>query len=239
MDGQRRAFITGITLIITIALGSCETGFTPHVTPLILGTAPPGLPFTTAAPPSTQLPALVGGTAEAENPLVPETFIGPAPSRLRRGDPSILSYEKVACGTLEGALCYELCSGGECQVQVWEDPRIKVFVDAVDRHEEMINKWTIAEQEARRGRFEAFGKCVAGLGAAAGAYAAVTAINPEPITKTVMALTGGVAALAFCGSSLIGTNIDAFERDYFLSESERSAGIADEMHLDLQINPPE
>jgi len=54
-----------------------------------------------------------------------------------------------------------------------------------------------------------------------------------------MALTGGVAALALCGSSLIGTNIDAFERDYYLSESERSAGIADEMYLDLQINPPE
>jgi len=122
MDGQRRAFITGISLIITIALGACETSFTPHVTPLILGTAPPGQPFTTAVPPSTQIPALVGGTAEAENPLIPETFIGPAPSRLRRGDPNILSYEKVACGTLESELCYELCSAGECIVSCGKIP---------------------------------------------------------------------------------------------------------------------
>ena len=118
------------------------------------------------------------------------------------GDPEVASYQEVYCGAPDH-ICYELCYQNTCGTYDGSRPRVEQFIKAVDDREVAIIDWESEERTERASGVAAFGSCATSLSAAAPAYAVVTAVDPEPISKTILIVGGAVVAGVVCGGSLL------------------------------------
>lgn len=180
-------FIVLLIVSILVSLTACEVEYDPEFTPLIMY-GPTG--------------SNVFGTPVTISTTIPEVVIGPAPSPNRKGDPRIVSYEEVWCGDVE-KICYELCFEMECGIYDASSPRVQQFINAVDDREAAILGWESEARSKRTSGFTAFTSCVTAVVGSAPAYAVVTAADPEPISKTILAVAGVVVAGVICVNSVL------------------------------------
>jgi hypothetical protein len=205
-------------VLAAFSMAACEVQFTPQVTPLVLVTAA-GSPhaFGTVGAAGTASPLDVSATAEAELILTIVAFAQQEPSPNRRGDRRVASYEEVWCGDIT-RVCYELCFQNECGIYDISNPRVAQFVAAVDSREDEIIALESEARTQRRSGVAAFVSCAGTLLAGGGAYALVTAVDPEPVSKTLLAVGGAIVAGVACGGSLFsyadsGTEVSIHEQE--------------------------
>ena|SRR3990172_6742697 len=219
-----RAAKMTILLLAAASMAACEVQFTPQVTPLVLVTAA-GSPhaFGTIGPAGTPSPLEASATAEAEVVLTMVALAQQlAPSPNRRGDPRAASYEEVWCGDIS-RICFELCFRSECGVYDISNPRVAQFVDAIDAREDEILATESNVRSRRKSGFAAFVSCAGTLAAGGGAYTLITAVDPEPVSKTVLAVGGAIIAAVACGGSLFAygdanTEISIHEQEMWRQE---------------------
>jgi hypothetical protein len=118
----------------------------------------------------------------------------------RGGDPRGLHYEEVLCpGGRLGQRCYRLCVRGECQI--WPDDsahsRVQTFIEAVKAIGSETGK-------ARNADVARITFSLTTLSTCGGAILTAALVDPEPGTKTVLALVGLLSLLSGCGGSLAG-----------------------------------
>ena len=230
-----RAARMTVLLFATASMAACEVQFTPQVTPLVLVTAV-GSPhaFGTIGPAGTPSPLEASATAEAEVVL---TMVALAqklePSPNRRGNPRVASYEEVWCGDIE-RVCYELCYQSQCGTYEASNPRVDQFIAAVDARQTMGLELASKDRTGKALNFAAFGSCVGTVVAGGGVYVLVTAANPEPITKTILAGIGAIAAGSACIGSLVGRGNVNTDRTELEVERNRQALIAEQAFTYLQ-----
>jgi hypothetical protein len=212
---------------------ACEVQFTPQVTPLVLVTAA-GSPhaFGTIGPAGTPSPLEASATAEAEIVLTmvawPRSWSPPT-----TGDPRVASYEEAWCGDIE-RVCYELCYQSQCGTYEASNPRVDQFIAAVDARESMGLEFASKDRTLKALNFAAFGSCVGTVVAGGGVYALVTALDPEPVSKIVLAGVGAVAAGSACIGSLVGRGNVNTDRSELERERSRQALIAEQAFTYLE-----
>jgi len=218
-----------ITLVLAaFSMVACEVEFTPQVTPLVLVTAQ-GSPhaFGTLRPAGTPSPLDASATAEAELILTMVAFAQQESSPNRRGNPRAASYEEVWCGDIS-RVCYELCFQNDCGVYDISNPRVAQFVAAVDSREDEILALNSDAKSRRRSGVAAFVSCAGTLLAGGGAYALVTAADPEPVSKTLLAIGGAIVAGVACGGSLFSYSDASTEVSIHEQEMQRQGLIAEQ-----------
>lgn len=215
-------------MLVAIAVAACEVEFTPQVTPLVLVTAQ-GSPhaFGTIGPAGTPSPLDASATAEAELILTIVAFAQQESSPNRRGNPRSASYEEVWCGDIT-RVCYELCFQNECSVYEISNPRVAQFIAAVDSREDEILASESNARTRRRSGFAAFVSCAGTLLAGGGAYTLVTAVDPEPVSKTLLAVGGAIVAGVACGGSLFSYSDANTEVSIHEQEMQRQGLIAEQ-----------
>jgi hypothetical protein len=217
-----------------VSMVGCEVQFEEHITPLVMSTAVTQPSIGAPGPVGTVSPADASATAEAEVILTLVAFAQSQElSPNRRGDPRIASYEEVWCGDIN-RVCYELCYQSECGIYDATGPRVSQFIVSVNQREIKIIEW---ESRGRTGialNFSAFGTCAGTLVAGAQVYALVTAVDPEPISKTILAVGGGIVAGVLCGGSLIGRSNVGTDQAVLEAEIERQRLIAEQAFDYLQ-----
>jgi hypothetical protein len=176
-----------LILSIVVTLTACEVKYDATFTPLVMYGPTEYNEFGTPVPSGTNFP---------------EVIIGPAPSPNRRGDPRIMSYEEVWCGDVD-KICYELCFEMECGIYDVSHPRVQQFIDAVDAREDAILDWESEGRTKNISGFAAFSSCAGTLISGGGVYVTVTAADPEPVSKTILAVGGLIIAGVVCGGSII------------------------------------
>jgi hypothetical protein len=157
-----------------------------------------------------------------------------------------MSYKRVPCGDLHCPLCYELCYEGVCINVRAGDPRVDVFIHAVDALGE-LNQAKEGDEKSNRPRtMNLFAKCGVSLVVAAAsgyglvaAWAAVTATDPEPVTKIISIGGGLFAAGLYCGAQIWLEDLAASAYNTRLAAVDGQLAIGREMFGDLLFNPPE
>lgn len=184
----------------TMILIACEVEFTPQITPVDFSTPEPLSDFVTIPPVQTLTPLQATGTADAIATAFPK--VTPAPLANSAGDPNVASYQEVYCEDVN-RVCYTLCYQNTCGTYDGSHPRVTQFIKAVDDRETAILEWESEGRTKTTSGFAAFGSCATSLLAAAPVYVLVTAADPEPISKTILAVGGLIVGGVVCGGSLL------------------------------------
>ena len=214
-----------IFLILISVLSACDVEFEAQITPLVLSSLDATEAFGTVAAKGTLTELELTGTAEGE--LTPVPTQTPLPSANKRGDPNEASYEEVWCGDID-KVCYELCFINECGVYEVSNPRVSQFIDAVDMREDEILKWESEARTEQRSGFAAFVSCGGTLLSSIPIYGIVTAVDPEPISKTILVGGGAVVALVACGGSLLSLDHSSTEQGIHDTEIDKQTLIAEQ-----------
>lgn len=227
-------FKVAALLLATLAMVGCEVEFTPQVTPLAMQT-PLGTPhaFGTIGPAGTLTPLEAEATADAELILTVIAFANQEPSPNSRGEPDVSSYEEVWCGDID-RVCYELCFRSECGIYDIENARVAQFVGAVDGYNDELLSVESGQRSQRKSGIAAFVSCAGTLLAGGGAYTLITAVDPEPVSKTVLAVGGAIVAGVACGGSLFSFADSGIERSIHEQEMQRQDLISEQAWQYLQ-----
>lgn len=218
-------------LLSISVLSACDVEFEAQITPLVLYTPDATEAFGAVVTEGTLTELEISGTANAE--LTPVPTQTPVPSANTRGDPSEASYEEVWCGDVE-KICYKLCFLDECGVYDVTSPRVSQFVDAVDMREDEILKWESEGRAEQRSSVAAFVSCGGTLLSSIPIYGIITAVDPEPISKTILVGGGAVVALVACGGSLLSLDHASTEQGIHNSEIDKQTLIAEQSFGYLQ-----
>lgn len=226
---MKRGLIAGcksaVLLVSLVAIVACEVEFTPDLYNLDLSTPEDATAIGTVAPARTLTGLESTGTAEAA--LTPIPTITPRPLANQEGDPSVASYQEVWCGDVE-RVCYELCYLNECGVYDASHPRVAQFIEAVDKREVAVLEWESEARTKRTSGITAFSSCATSVIGSAPAYAVITAADPEPISKTVLAVAGVVVAGVICVNSVLRYSDANTEQDIDEDEIKKQQLIAEQ-----------
>ena len=205
----------------------CEVEFTPQITPVDFSTPPPISDFVTVAPDQTLTPLEATGTAQAIATAFPVAT--PVPLANSGGDPEVASYQEVLCGDPD-LICYELCYQNNCGTYDGSHPRVQQFIKAVDDRELAILDWESEQRTKNASGVAAFGTCIGSLLGAAPLYGLVTAVDPEPISKTILVGGGVIVGGVLCGGSLLVRSNSATEQGIDESEISKQTLIAEQAY---------
>ena len=198
MAHNRRKLQAGLAALVAFSLFVC----------LLTGGAPLGLAVRAAQPPqqvtfdphvtefryNTPVPFYYATMTAAAIIISPEleSYYNP-------------TYRRVACTILAGEVCYELCYAGECHLYSGDDQRVLRFIDLVDQMRNEIDEYESMLRDLPPNIVRSVGECLSSAGIVGGAIAAIgvyAAGSPEPISKTVAAILGGIGVALVCGGSL-------------------------------------
>ncbi len=210
----------------------CEVEFSPQITPLVLSTAATDEAFGTVVPAGTLSPAHLTGTAETA-PILTAVAFANSRSANRRGDVRYSSYEEVWCGDID-TICYQLCFQLQCGIYDVANLRAQQFIDAVDMREDKIEEFRSGGRTKIALDFASFGSCAGTLVAGGGAYVLLTAADPEPVSKTILAIGGAIAAGVLCGGSLIARENVSTDQTVLSREIARQTLITEQAFDNLQ-----
>jgi len=115
----------------------------------------------------------------------------------------------------------------ECGIYDSTHPRVEQFKDAVDAREEAILDWESEGRSKNISGFATFVSCAGTLLSGGGIYVAVTAADPEPVSKTVLAVAGLVVAGVACAGSIISFDDSETEQTIHEETIDRNSMIAE------------